>query len=250
MYKVLIVDDEKPVRMAISKLGKWAHWNIDEPIYAENGREALSTLMEIHPSIVFVDMQMPVMNGTEFLKRASALCPDEKCKYIVISGFDDFGYARDAMHYGAMEYLLKPVVPDELNAAIERAMKALYPEADFDHAPNRQSPQKSAAEVVDLIYETINARYSENIKISDFSDQYFFTREYLSRLFKATYGTGIYEYLTDIRMKRACDLLEDPSVSISDIASRVGYSDSNYFSKAFRTYSGTTPSEYRKHHLS
>lgn len=246
MHKVLIVDDEKPVRIAIAKLGKWNHWNIAPPVYAENGQEALHTMVEIHPSIVFVDMQMPIMNGVEFLKRASSLCPDGKCIFIVISGYDDFTYARDAMHYGAKDYLLKPVVADELNIAIERAMKALYPEEDFAIASSAAPPEMTVDEVVDLIYNTINTRYSENIRISDFAERYFFSREYLSRQFKAKYGTGIYEYLTGVRMKRACELLKDSEVSISDIAARVGFTDSNYFSKAFHAYTGSTPSEYRR----
>lgn len=245
MHKVLIADDEKPVRITISKLGKWSRWHIDSPLFAENGREALKTMMEVHPSIVFVDMQMPVMSGSEFLKQASALKLSQPCCFIVISGYDEFQYAQNALRCGAVDYLLKPVVSQELNAAIEKAMKQLYPDENFDQPSGAVPAELPASEVVDLIHDTIETRYSENIRLQDFSDRYFFSREYLSRLFKAKYGTGIYEYLTEVRMKRAEELLKKPEESISDISSRVGFTDSNYFSRAFRSYSGKTPSEYR-----
>lgn len=64
----MIVDDEKPVRIAISKLGHWSKWHLEQPFYASDGKEALALLSELHPDLVFVDMKMPVMDGTEFLR--------------------------------------------------------------------------------------------------------------------------------------------------------------------------------------
>ena len=243
MHKVLIVDDEKPVRIAISKLGQWSQWHLDSPIYAENGKEALTLLSELHPDLVFLDMQMPVMNGTEFLKEASAR--GSQAAFIVISGYDDFSYAQSALHYGAFDYLLKPVVASELNDAIGRAMTQRFPKEDFS-APGTGEASLDASEVVALIHETIQSNYSESMRLQDFADKYFFSREYLSRLFKSRYQIGIYEYLTDVRMKRAEELLKDPSIPISDISARVGYSDNTYFSKAFRNALGMSPSEYRR----
>lgn len=243
MHKVLIVDDEKPVRIAISKLGQWAKWHLEPPLYASDGKEALALLSELHPDLVFVDMHMPVMDGTGFLRQASARNPH--AAFIVISGYDDFSYAQSAIHYGASDYLLKPVIADELNEAIGRVMTARYPDEDFS-VPEASEAALSASEVVDLIHDTIESQYSENMRIQDFADKYFFSKEYLSRLFKSRYQLGIYEYLTMVRMKRAEELLKDSSIPISDISARVGYTDNNYFSKAFRNYRNMTPSEYRR----
>ena len=69
MHKALIVDDEKPVRIAISKLGHWTQYHLEQPEQCENGKEALSIMRELRPSLVFADMQMPVMHGTEFLEK-------------------------------------------------------------------------------------------------------------------------------------------------------------------------------------
>lgn len=242
-YKVLIIDDEKPVRIAISKLGHWTKYHLERPEHAENGREGLKAMRELKPSLVFLDMQMPLMGGKEFLEKASREFPD--CAFIVISGYDDFEYTRSAIRHGAIDYLLKPVAEEELNAAIERVMKDKLPDEGFDDEDS-SSCNLPAEHVIDLIKDHIDRNYSESIKISDFSEKYYFSGEYLSRLFKLRYGTNIYEYLLMIRMERAKELLAGRELKIQDIAVRTGYPDTNYFSKAFRNYTGLTPSEYRR----
>ena len=103
MYKALIIDDEKPVQIAIQKLGNWKYYGIEPPRLAVNGRDGLAAMREFHPDIVFVDMNMPVMDGVSFLQAASGEFPDSQ--YVVVSGYDQFSYAQQALHYGACEYL-------------------------------------------------------------------------------------------------------------------------------------------------
>lgn len=243
MYKALIIDDEKPVRIAVSKLGKWSRFCIEPPLMAANGKEALATMREVHPDIVFVDMHMPIMNGSEFLKEASEEFPDTR--FIIISGYDDFTYAQQAIRYGAVDYLLKPVVEKDLNEAILRTMQAICP----GFVPLDEEEEETNLDtdtVIHIIHDYIDKNYSQNIKISMFSDKYFFSKEYLTRQFKAKYHCGIYEYVLQVRMERARELLLNPEIKIQDIAQRIGYTDNNYFSKAFRTYYGVSPSAFRQ----
>lgn len=244
MFQALIIDDEKPVRIAISKLGNWAKYRIRQPLTeVENGRDGLRVMYELHPDLVFVDMQMPVMNGVQFLQKASREFPDSA--FIVISGYDNFNYLQNAIRCGASDYLLKPVVESDLNNAVENALKKLYPGLDFSDSA-APAPDLSPDAIADGIRDTIDREYSRNINIQDFSDKYFFSREYLSRIFKARYDCGIYEYLLKVRMERARELLTDPANQIQDVAKRVGYADGNYFSKAFKTYYDVTPTEFRR----
>lgn len=60
MLKALIIDDEKPVQIAVSKLGRWSYYGIEPPATAVNGKDGLSCMRELHPDVVFVDMNMPV----------------------------------------------------------------------------------------------------------------------------------------------------------------------------------------------
>lgn len=243
MYKALIVDDEKPARIAISKLGKWAQFQIEPPLMAANGKEALAAMREVRPEIVFVDMNMPIMSGTKFLRLASADFPGT-C-FIIISGYDEFAYAQQALRCGALDYLLKPIVEEHLNAAILRAVRTLCP--GFEPVPKKEEETNLNPDtVVEIIHDYIEKNYSKNIKISMFADKYFFSKEYLTRQFKGKYHCGIYEYVLQVRMARAKELLADPALKIQDVAQRVGYTDHNYFSKAFRTYFGISPSVFRQ----
>lgn len=243
MYKALIVDDEKPARIAISKLGKWSRFQIEPPLMAANGREALTVMREVRPEIVFVDMNMPILSGPEFLRLASAEFPGT-C-FIVISGYDEFAYAQQALRCGALDYLLKPIEEEPLNAALLRAVRLLRPGFDPDSA----KPEETGLDpdtVVTVIHDYIEKHYSQTIKISMFADKYFFSKEYLIRQFKGKYHCGIYEYVLQVRMARAKELLADPDIKIQEVAKRVGYTDHNYFSKAFRTYFGISPTEFRQ----
>lgn len=116
MLKALIIDDEKPVQIAVSKLGRWSYYGIEPPATAVNGKDGLSCMRELHPDVVFVDMNMPVMDGCTFLEKAHHEFPDSQ--YIVISGYDEFHYAQQALRFGACDYLLKPIEENALNSAI------------------------------------------------------------------------------------------------------------------------------------
>lgn len=242
MYKALIIDDEKPVQIAIQKLGNWKYYGIEPPRLALNGRDGLQAMREFHPEIVFVDMNMPVMDGVSFLQAASQEFPDSQ--YIVVSGYDQFSF-----HYGACEYLLKPVEEDALNSAIEKALLRMNPGISFQEAQDAGQEELSPDEAVSIIKEYIDSNYCQNIKITMFSEKYFFSTEYLTRLFRGKYGFTIYEYVLKLRMERAKELLEDEDNKIIDIAERLGYADNHYFSRAFRTYYKISPSQYRKDFL-
>ncbi|MDO4303393.1 MAG: response regulator [Bacillota bacterium] len=244
MYRALIIDDEKPVRIAIQKLGNWSKYHITTLDTASNGKEGLAAMRELQPDLCFVDMQMPIMNGTEYLRRASEEFPHTQ--FIIISGYDDFEYAHSAIKYGACDYLLKPIVRDELNSAIEKALLRIDPDLDFSEKEEKNNIPPE--EVIEIIKDYIEKNYRNNIKISMFAAQYFFSKEYLSKLFKNKYGCGIYEYVQKVRMERAKDLLLNPEIKIQSIAERLGYADNNYFSKAFRHYYGMSPSQFRKEH--
>ena len=82
-----------------------------------------------------------------------------------------------------------------------------------------------------------------------FAEKYYFSKEYLSRQFKNLYKCGIYEYVLKVRMEKAALLLKDNDIKIQDVGTRVGFSDNNHFSKAFKNYYNVSPSEYRKKSL-
>lgn len=112
MYKVFLVDDEIVVREGIRSNFPWEQTDFLLAGEAPDGEMALSMLQDIKPDILITDIRMPFMDGLELCRAVSATMP---WMYIVIlSGYDDFAYAREAISLGVKEYLLKPVSGQEL----------------------------------------------------------------------------------------------------------------------------------------
>ena len=242
MYSVMIIDDEKAVHTVLRKIVDWKKLGISDPVSARNGREALAMLRESPADIVFVDMNMPEMDGSSFLIEASREFP--RSKFIVVSGYDDFRYAKAAIQANAIDYILKPIIPAEIHGVIHKAIKLLgnnmLPDDKLEN-----SPLFSASELPSVIKQFLDCHLSEDITLDSLGNRFCFTKEYLSKLFKRAYGSGIYEYLLKIRMEKAKELLANSSLQIQQIAQETGYNDSNYFSKAFKTYTSLSPKEYR-----
>ncbi|MGO4274862.1 helix-turn-helix transcriptional regulator, partial [Paenibacillus sp. TAF58] len=100
---------------------------------------------------------------------------------------------------------------------------------------------------VELIKSYIDHHYFEDISIALFTEKYFISKEHLLRLFKQRYGSGIYEYTLQIRMEKAKELLMDPELKIQTVSEKIGYNDTNYFSKAFKKHFGISPLAFRRH---
>ncbi|MFB3169578.1 response regulator [Neobacillus sp. 179-C4.2 HS] len=119
--KALIVDDEKHVRDGIKILADWEQNGIREIYEAANGEEAIKLIKTIRPEIIFSDMKMPKMDGTQLLEWIKENQPSSKT--IVVTGYDDYHYMRKAIHFGSTDYLLKPIEPEILNQTLEKAVK-------------------------------------------------------------------------------------------------------------------------------
>lgn len=103
---------------------------------------------------------------------------------------------------------------------------------------------------IHLIKSYIGKHYmDETLSVKDISEHVFLSASYVCTFFKNETGHTLNQYLTEYRMEKAKQLLKDSRYRISDISSRVGYSDGNYFGKSFRKYSGLSPSEYREKNL-
>jgi two-component system response regulator YesN len=119
--KAIIIDDEKHVREGLMLLADWDRFDIHHVFEAKDGEEAKEIIMEHHPEIIFTDMNMPKIDGIDLLKWLHT--SEINSKTIVVSGYDDFHYMRNAITYGGFDYILKPIEPDILNETLERATK-------------------------------------------------------------------------------------------------------------------------------
>jgi two-component system response regulator YesN len=118
--KAIIIDDEKHVREGLLFLADWDRHGIHTILEAEDGEEAVELITKHRPEIIFTDMSMPRRDGISLLKWLYS--SDLGSKTIVVSGYDDFDYMRNAIAYKSFDYILKPIEPDVLNETLERAV--------------------------------------------------------------------------------------------------------------------------------
>ena len=111
-YTVLLVDDEEEVIQVIMRKINWEGLGFSVIGYANNGVKALEMVEEFQPDVVMTDIKMPYMDGMELANHIKAEYPTTKILFF--TGFDEFDYAKEAIHLEAEEYILKPVNSVEL----------------------------------------------------------------------------------------------------------------------------------------
>jgi two-component system response regulator YesN len=248
MYKVLIVEDEINIRMGLKKLVQELVEGFYVEAEASNGKEALQQLAGWLPDLMVTDIRMPDTNGLELIKRAREQYP--QLPILIISGYGDFEYAKQALHYGVEEYLLKPVDRVELAQFLEKLKHkfelAQPPTTDrLPAATATGDSAKSQRQVIRKIKELIQERLSEEITLQYIADQVHLNLKYLSQLFKAETGKNFSDYVTEARMSQAKRLLKQTHLKIYEVAAMCGYPNTKHFAVAFKQVVGLSPSDYR-----
>ena len=241
-FSVLVVEDEKLSARNISRSIQRVNSSFEVVAIASNGEEALAITDELLPNVVFTDICMPIMDGLELAKRIR-----EKYDFIVcviLSGHNDFAYAKEAIQHQVMEYLLKPVNDDELSEVLRKIEKNLLTfQEEFEMANNTsfQKPEN----IAELVEEYIHKHYMELLELGEIAEKFGFSVSYLTKIFTKFTGKTPSKYIRDYRISLAKQLLRNPNLSISVVGKKVGYPDQFHFSKIFRQATGMSPSEFR-----
>lgn len=125
--QVLIADDEYLICELIKKMIRWDDFQIEFAGFANNGKELLKKIEEIHPAIVITDISMPIMDGIELIRQTRLL--NIPCHFIIVSGYKQFEYAHNALKYSVDDYILKPINENELNQSIKKIIDAIASQA-------------------------------------------------------------------------------------------------------------------------
>ncbi|WP_409341814.1 response regulator [Paenibacillus sp. MBLB4367] len=259
MYKIIIVEDEWLVREGLKQTIPWSNLGCEVAGEAEDGEEALELIERVLPDIMLSDIRMPTMNGIELAGRLTESHPH--ISIVFLTGFDDFAYAQQALRLGAVDYVLKPTNPDELEKVIrritakldqERGRQQLAEQQDRRWADGRpvvaglDKRESRESREFQQIMDYLLVHFHEDLPLQSMADRMNVSESYFSRLFKKHVGVSFLEYITNLRVQAAKELLADPRFKMYEIAERVGYQDARYFSQIFRKSTGETPSEYRK----
>ncbi len=126
MYKLIIVDDEPLIQVGIKSMLNWQELNIEVCATAVNGKTALELIDSLAPDIVITDIKMPVMDGLTLLKEADRKYGSDRPVFLMLTSFEDFNLAREAIKYQAFDYLVKlELTPDSLRETMLKVTKHL-----------------------------------------------------------------------------------------------------------------------------
>lgn len=127
-YKVLLVDDEEEVMDVIEHRICWKQMGFEVVGKAQNGVKALEISEKMQPDVVITDIKMPYMDGLELARNLKQDNPD--VRILILTGFDEFEYAKEAVHLEIEEYILKPVNANELSDCLKRLKDVLDKERE------------------------------------------------------------------------------------------------------------------------
>lgn len=250
MYKVLLVDDELWSLIALRNVIDWMEQGFVIVGEAEDGEQALKRILSLEPDLVVSDIRMPGLDGLKLLEEIQ----EHKLKTLVllVSGYSDFEYARQALLYGCTGYLVKPVNEKELLQYLQKVRNMLSEsKGEGDSAEGDAEAEKPLRYCSDRalgqeIVAYIREHYSENLTLQVLARNFGMSESYISSLIKKKTGKNFGEHLTETRIRNAQELLRLTNNSIEEIAMQVGYPDYFYFSKVFKKVTGFSPAVYRK----
>ncbi|MED4599109.1 response regulator [Paenibacillus validus] len=252
--RAVIIDDEAWIREGLSEHIHWELLGIDLVQVFQDGFEAVNYI-EGHPVDILVsDIRMPNMTGLELVARLRLLEDNHrlpsKIQVIFLTGHGDFKYAQEAIRLGAMDYLLKPTDVEEIEAVLQKAKQLCGKE---EKPAKRQPAQPKAPEepvsyLIKKALQMMSSRFTEDLHLTQIAEELFVTSNYLSRLFRQETGKSFSDYLSHMRIEKACELLSCTNLKIYQVGEAVGYPNPRYFSEWFQKQTGMSPGDYRARH--
>ena len=247
---LLLVDDEPVTIKGLMNGVNWENAEIDNVFTAYNSVEARKVICENQIDIVVCDIEMPGENGIAFLKWLHEGYP--YIVSIILSGYERFEYAQQAVSLNVMGYLLKPVpcyqFEMEIRACVKKSLE-LRVRNWLDNSSNNSTGHELTAGTRILISEIlkyIDENLSKDINRTEISNAFFMHPDNLSKYFKKMMGLSIPEYISEKRIEKSKQYLVNTDYSISEISSIVGFSNLSYFTAIFKKATGFTPTVYRQ----
>lgn len=258
MYKILLVEDEEMIRKGLAFNFDWMKSDCVVVAEATDGVDGIEKIKSCRPDIVVTDVGMPLKNGIEMLQETI-----EEYQYaaIILSVYDEFHYAKMAMHIGVCEYLLKPLEHEQLSKALEKAkeqwkIKRHYRDSVIrtEQVMNRSvlteqliTPQNINSRRVLSMITYVEENYSRKISIDQMVGLLDTSATYLNQKFKEETGYTFNDFVNRYRIQQAIELLKTGNCKVYHVAGKTGFKEYKYFLHVFRKYTGVSPSQFIKY---
>lgn len=263
LYTVVVADDEDELREAVCTMMPWQELGFRLVGSAGNGLDALQLVEQHEPDLLLTDIRMPFISGLELARQVRELRP---MTYIAfLSGYDDFSYAQQAIRYGVISYMLKPLTVRGLSEELENIRRRM----DQDGAAGRRAQQEGGGEAAPSgpaalpgggelavkggemlcrrALEAIEQNYRDpNFSLASLGGLLEVSPNHLSACMKKYAGETFINTLIRKRMEAAGELLRTSGLKVREVAERCGYTDQHYFSYCFKKYCGESPNAMRR----
>ena len=175
MLKVFIADDESIIRNGLIEALPWDSLDCKVVGSAPDGKRALKSILELKPDILLTDIKMPFLDGLELIEKVAQSLPD--LYIIVISGYDDFSYAQQAIKLGVYDFILKPLDLTYL----ENVIKSIYEDIDqkkhahtaYVESLHKDVPKTKSRLIWELLFLPFDASvFSPHVKALDLESSY------------------------------------------------------------------------------
>ena len=234
---LMIADDESFILRGLKEIVSDSDLPLKLIGTAGNGMDAFALLLSSSPDIAIMDIRMPGMDGLEVIRRARDA--GLTTHFLILSGYNDFSYAQEAISYGVAGYCLKPLDPHETSEALNRAKNHLDSRKTITPEPSYLDDNFEG------LRNYIITHFSEKLTLKSLAAEFNMNPNYCCSLFTKYLGQTFSAYLTELRITEAQNLLHNSDYSLEEIASLVGFKDYFYFSKVFKKYCKYSPKEYR-----
>lgn len=246
MYKLMAVDDEKAMCDVLAEIIPWEELGVEFVGCCTNGPDAYKMALELKPDIIMTDIKMPGMNGIELMKKLTEA--GLKSRFLLLSAYAEFEYARAAMKYNVKHYLLKPCNEEQIQQAVSEICGELVRQKAMeqdkgDYAEGYSDITKKVLRIVEgeLANSDLSLKWIAEEKL-------FMNVDYISKKFSTDTGQRFSVYLNALRLNKAKELLvSSENSNVYLIAEEIGYGNNpQYFSQVFKKMTGLSPTEYKK----
>lgn len=249
LLSILIVEDDTDLRNFIK--------SVLSPYYklyeACNGREGYEVAIKYTPDFILSDIMMPEMDGVEFIKKIRSNVDTSHIPFIFLTAKTSINDELEGVISGANDYITKPFNVKLLKAKIENILKqrkrftdqfteSKTIENNESHITNYD--EEFLKKVTDVIYSNID---NNELVIDDIVSETNLSRKVFYNKIKSLTGLAPVEFLREVRIKKAAQLILSKDYMIKEVAYMVGFTDHKYFSRCFKQICGVIPSEYKKH---
>lgn len=233
MKTILLVDDEKASRELFKMTVYWEQTDYKIAGEARNGVQALEMLLAQPYDLVITDVQMPVMDGIELIRRIREIMPEQKIA--VLSCHERFEYAKQAFKLGIVDYLIKDYIT---HTEVKEVLERLELPDNPTNAESRYTPR------IRNIITYIEQHIAEDISLLQLEKTFNVHRVHLTRQFKLETGCTPGNYIRNLRIEKAKQLLLEGVYPISEIIAQIGFRNPQNFYTAFKKLTGVTPNEF------